>query len=221
MALAFWDGVLNDLQQSVRSLRQSVSSTVLAVGTLGIGLGATTLIFSVFYSVLLQPLPFRNPEHLVQLWETRAGQGWDQASFTRANFWDVRAQNRTFESMAAMLNSDMNMTGRGDPEHLSVGLVSAQFFHVLGIRPIFGRDFEPLQDQPGHDDGVVLLSNKLWNIRFASSREVIGTTLHLDGRPYTIIGVLPRGEPWLDSADAFVPLPYSLEASLVAVSNYQ
>jgi putative ABC transport system permease protein len=210
---SFWDGVLKDLQQTVRSLRQSASSTILAIGTLGIGLGATTLIFSVFYSVLLQPLPFRNPEQLVQLWETRAGQGWDQASFTTANFWDVRAQNRAFESMAAMLGSDMNMTGRGDPEQLSVGLVSAQFFHVLGIRPVLGHDFEPLQDQPGHDDGVVLLSNKLWNTRFASSREIVGTTLHLNGRPHTVVGVLPRGEPWLDSADAFVPLPYSPEAS--------
>jgi putative ABC transport system permease protein len=199
-----WDGIAKDVQQSARSLRQSASSTILAVGTLGLGLGATTLIFSVFYSVLLQPLPFKDPERLVQLWETRAGQGWEQASFSSANFWDVRARNQSFESMAAMLSSDMNMTGSGDPEHLSVGLVSAQFFHTLGIVPVVGSDFDSLQDQPGHDNAVVLLSNKLWSSRFQASRKII-----IDGHSYTVIGALPKGEPWLDSADAFLPLVYS------------
>ncbi|MGH9583281.1 MAG: permease prefix domain 1-containing protein, partial [Bryobacteraceae bacterium] len=128
-----WDGILKDFRQSVRSLRHSPGSTALAIGTLGVGLGATTLIFSIFYGVLLQPLPFRNPQRLVQLWETRAGQGWDQASFSRPNFWDVRARSRTFESMGALLSSNMNLTGSGNPEHLSAGAVSAQFFHVLGV----------------------------------------------------------------------------------------
>lgn len=200
-----WESVLKDIEQSVRSLRHSAGTSLLAIGTFGLGLGATTLIFSVFYSVLLRPLPFRHPEQLVELWETRAGQGWDQASFSRANFWDVREQNRTFESMAAMLTSDMNMTGTGNPEHLSVGVISAQFYHVLGVGPVFGHDFDPQQDQPGHD-GVVLLSNKFWISHFASSRDILGTTLHLDGRAYNVIGVLPKGEPWLDAADVFVPL---------------
>ncbi len=216
-----FESVLKDIQQSVRSLRQSPGTSLLAIGTLAVGLGATTLIFSVFYSVLLQPLPFRNPERLVQLWETRAGQGWDQASFSTPNFWDVRAQNRTFESVGAMITSNMNMTGSGDPEHLSVALVSAQFFHVLGVAPVFGHDFEPLQDRPGQA-AVVLLSNTFWRNHFASSRAILGTAMHLDGRAYTIIGTLPEGQPWLDDADVFVPLVYnptedrgSFEASVI------
>ncbi|HEX4228620.1 MAG TPA: ABC transporter permease [Bryobacteraceae bacterium] len=200
-----WESVLRDIEQSVRSLRRSMGTSLLAIGTFGLGLGATTLIFSVFYSVLLRPLPFRHPERLVQLWETRAGQGWDQASFSRSNFWDVREQSRTFESMAAMITSDMNMTSTGNPEHLSVGVVSAQFFHVLGVAPIIGHEFDPQQDQPGHN-GVVLLSNKFWISHFASSRHILGTTLRLNGRAYTVIGALPKGEPWLDAAGVFVPL---------------
>ncbi|HXF26287.1 MAG TPA: ABC transporter permease, partial [Bryobacteraceae bacterium] len=207
------DSVLKDVQQSLRSLRQSAGSTVLAIGTLGLGLGAATLIFSVFYSVLLQPLPFRNPEQLVQVWETRTGHEFGRASFSRPNFWDVSARNKTFESMGAMLGSDMNMTGAGDPEHVSAAFVSARFFHVLGVTPIVGHGFEPLQDRPGHDGAVVLLSNKFWRSRFASSRNIPGTTIHLDGRPYTIIGALPEGEPWLDAADVFLPMVYSPDMS--------
>ena len=219
---SLWESILKDIRQSVRSIRQSPGLALLAISTLGVGLGATTLIFSVFYSALLQPMPFRNPERLVQLWETRAGQGWTQASFSRVNFWDVRADNKTFESMAAILISDMSMTGSGIPEHLSTGVVSAQFFHVLGVLPVFGHDFDAKQEQPGQD-GVVLVSNKFWVSHFASSHEILGNTLHLDGRAYTIVGVLPKGEPWLNAADIFVPLAYdpashgrgSFEASVI------
>lgn len=200
-----FDSILRDIQQSIRSLRHSVGLTILAICTLGLGLGATTLIFSVFYSVLLQPLPFKNAGQVVQLWETRAGAEFTQASFSRVNFWDVRKQNKTFESVGALLVSDMNLTGNGDPQHLSAGFVSSQFFHVLGVSPIFGHDFTVSQDQPG-EDGVVLVSNKFWTSHFASSRQILGDTLHLDGRAYTVIGVLPKGTPWLDAGDVFVPL---------------
>jgi predicted permease len=204
---SFVETILRDMQQSARSLRRSPGLTILAIGTLALGLGATTLIFSVFYSVLLQPLPFQNPERLVQLWETRVGTEFTQASFSRVNFWDVQAQNKTFESLGALLVSDMNLTGKGDPRHLSAGFVSSRFFHVLGVSPVVGRDFSPTQDHPG-EDGVVLLSNKFWISHLASSPDVVGATLHLDGRAYTVIGVMPRGEPWLDVADVFVPLVY-------------
>jgi hypothetical protein len=203
-----WDGVFKDVRQSVRSLWHSPGSTALAIGTLGIGLGATILIFSIFYGILLQPLPFRDPGRLVQLWETRTAKGWDQAGFSRPNFWDVRARSTAFESMGALLGSNMNLTGSGNPEHLSAGVVSAQFFHVLGVAPILGHDFGPLQDQPGHNHDVVLLSSRFWKSRFAGSRNVLGTKLRLDGRAYTVIGVLPKGEPWLNAADVFVPMVY-------------
>ena len=200
------DGFFKDAAQSARSLRRSAGSALLAIGTLGIGLGATTLIFSVFHSALLEKMPFREPDRLVELWETRANAGWDQSSFSRPNFWDARDRNSTFESMGAVLGGDMNMTGAGEPAHLAAATVSARLFHVLGVAPVVGRDFDPDQDAPGRDNALVLLSNKFWRTRFAGSRDVVGTGIYLDGRRYTVIGVMPEGEPWLNMADVFVPM---------------
>jgi putative ABC transport system permease protein len=201
-----WDGFFQDAWQSLRSLRRSAGSALLAVGTLAIGLGATTLIFSVFHAALLEKMPFRDPERLVELWETRANAGWDQSAFSRPNFWAVQDRNTTFESIGALLGGDMNMTGAGDPVHLAAASVSARFFHVLGVAPVVGRDFDPDQDAQGRDGSVVLLSNKFWRTRFGASRDVVGTGIYLDGRRYAVIGVIPPGEPWLNAADVFVPM---------------
>ncbi len=201
-----WEGFFKDASQSLRSLRRTPGSALLAAGTLGIGLGAATLIFSVFHAALLEKMPFRDPERLVELWETRANAGWDQSSFSRPNFWSVQDRNTTFESMGALLGGDMNMTGAGDPVHLAAASVSARFFHVLGVSPVVGRDFDPGQDAPGRDGAVALLSNKFWRTRFGASRNVVGTGLYLDGKRYAVIGVVPPGEPWLNAADVFVPM---------------
>jgi putative ABC transport system permease protein len=201
-----WDGFFKDAAQSARSLRRSAGSALLATGTLGIGLGATTLIFSVFHAALLEQMPFRQPERLVEMWETRAHVGWDQSSFSRPNFWDAQDRNSTFESMGAVLGGDMNMTGAGDPVRLAAATVSARFFHVLGVAPVVGHDFDPDQDAPGRGDSVVLLSNNFWRTRFGASRDVVGKGIDLDGRRYTVIGVAPAGEPWLNMADVFVPM---------------
>jgi hypothetical protein len=114
----------------------------------------------------------------------------------------------------------MNLTGNGDPQHLSAGFVSSQFFHVLGVSPIFGHDFTVSQDQPG-EDGVVLVSNKFWTSHFASSRQILGDTLHLDGRAYTVIGVLPKGTPWLDAGDVFVPLVDEPSRTIAAILKHR
>jgi predicted permease len=118
----------------------------------------------------------------------------------------VQDRNTTFESMGALLGGDMNMTGAGDPVHLAAASVSARFFHVLGVAPVVGHDFDPHQDAQGRDSAVVLLSNKFWRTRFGASRDVVGTGLYLDGRRYAVIGVTPVGEPWLNAADVFVPM---------------
>jgi putative ABC transport system permease protein len=207
------EGMLQDFRHTVRSMKMSPGSTALAVLMLTLGIGATTLIFSVFYSVLLRPLPFSQPERLVRIWETRLQKGWQRASFTEANFWDVRARNKTFEDMAAFSAADWNMTGYGEPEHVDVGRVSAEFFRVLGVDPVRGRAFLPDEDQPSHENHVVLLQNKFWRTRFNADTGIVGRTIRLDGRPYTVIGVLPPGEPWLNDASVFVPLVYDLNAS--------
>jgi predicted permease len=202
------NSLLSDLRRAVRVIIQYAASSVLAVVTLALGIGATSAIFSVFYAVLLRPLPFAEPQTLVQLWESRSRQGWNQASFTEANFWDVRARNKTFEEMGALHWGDGNLTGFGDPEHVSVFRTSAGFFRLLGVRPALGRLFHANEDQPGQDNQVALLRERFWRKRFGADPHIAGKVLRVDGKLCTVVGVLPAGEPWLDAADIFVPFVY-------------
>jgi putative ABC transport system permease protein len=109
---------LLDFRQAIRNMRKSLGSTLLALLMLAVGIGATSAIFSVFYSVLIEPMPFPESSRLVQLWESRVKQQWNQASFTEANFWDIQAQNRTFEGIACFHSFTANLIGSGDPEQV-------------------------------------------------------------------------------------------------------
>src|SRR4029077_13462576 len=113
------NSVLLDFRQAIRNMRKNLGSTFLAVLMLAVGVGATSAIFSVFYSVLLKPLPFPEPSRLVQLWESRTKNQWNQATFTEANFWDVQARARTFEGIASFHELSANLTGAGEPEQIS------------------------------------------------------------------------------------------------------
>ena len=206
------NSVLLDFRQAIRNMRKSLGSTLLAVLMLAVGIGATSAIFSVFYSVLLEPLPFPEPARLVQVWESRIKNQWNQASFTEANFWDIQDRNRTFEGIAAFHPFTANLTGLGDPEQVAGATISAGFFRVLGVKPVAGRDFLPGEDQPGHDNNVVLLRNRFWKSHFNSDPRVIGKTIRLNNKSFQVAGVLPPGEPWLDAADVFVPLVHRADA---------
>jgi len=201
-----------DVRHAVRAMKKNPGFTVLAMMMLAVGIGATTAIFSVFYSVLLQPLPFPEPERLVKVWETRLQHHWDRVSFTEGNFWDIRARNHSFEEMGAFHDLTVNMTGFGDPEQVATGVISAGFFRVLGAKPILGRDFLPEEDQPGHENHVLLLRNKFWRSHFGGDPQVIGKTVRLNDKVFQIVGVLPPGEPWLDAADLFIPLVQNAKA---------
>jgi putative ABC transport system permease protein len=196
---------LLDFRQAIRNMRKNLGSTLLAVLMLAVGIGATSAIFSVFYSVLIEPLPFPESSRLVQLWESRVKQQWNQATFTEANFWDIQERNRTFEGIATFHSFTANLIGSGDPEQVAGGLISAGFFHVLGVNPVAGRDFLPEEDQPGHDNNVALLRNKFWKTHFNGDPQIIGKKIRLNSTSFQIVGVLPPGEPWLDAADVFVP----------------
>lgn len=202
-----------DVHHALRAMKRNAGSTVLAILTLTLGISATTTLFSVFYSVLLRPLPFREPERIVQIYESRMQRNLPQVTFSAANFWDLRARQRTFEEVAALHGGDANMTGFAQPEHVSLGLVSAGFWRVLGVRPSLGRDFQYSEDQPGSQNQVALLRDRFWRQRFNADPGIIGRTLRLDNKSYIVIGVLPPGEPWLDAADIFVPLVYSPQAN--------
>jgi putative ABC transport system permease protein len=195
-----------DLKYGVRTLLKSPGFSAVAVLTLGLGIGANSAIFSVVNTVLLQPLPFREPDRLVGIAESRLDRGWEDVSFTHANFWDVRDQSLAFDGIAALRGSSINLSGFAFPERLRLGLVSAEFFRVLGVDPVLGRTFAMGEDEPGRDAAITVLSHAFWARRFGADRGVIGRSIILNDRSYAVIGVVPPGEPWLNTADVYLPL---------------
>jgi putative ABC transport system permease protein len=177
-----------DLRFALRALRRNPGFTAVVVLTLALGIGANTAIFSVIDTVLLQPLPYREPEQLVMLWETRPGSDRPLVSFK--NFEDWRQRQRSFADIAAYYPfASFTMTGRGDAERVDGALVSGSYLQLLGARPALGRLVTPADDSPG-SARVAVLGNGFFHSRFAGDPSVLGSTLILDGQTYTVVGVL-------------------------------
>jgi putative ABC transport system permease protein len=185
------EALWQDLRYAVRTLAKEPGFTIVAVLTLALGIGANTAIFSLIDSVLLNPLPYKNPASLVSLvaGNREAGTTGTPVSFTKLQA--LEQQTKALESVGAFYQTTMNMTGRGEPEDINVNRVNADFFHALGVAPAMGRDFLTAEDQVGGAD-VAILSNAFWRSQFNSDPNVLGKSLSLDGKPTTIVGVLPR-----------------------------
>src|SRR5262245_60851037 len=181
---------IQDCRYALRMLARSPGFTVAALLTLALGIGANTAIFSVVNSMLLTPLPFPDADRLVVMWGTRPEQGKDQIPLSLPNFFDVRNQNQSFESMAAWTPGRFNLTGHKEPEQVQYALVSANFFSVLGVNPARGRGFLPHEDDAGGPRAVVI-SHSLWQRRFDSDPHLIGKSLNLDGQICEIVGIAP------------------------------
>jgi putative ABC transport system permease protein len=185
--------LLKDLRHGLRSLLKRPGFTAIVVITLALGIGANTAIFSVVNAVLLRPLPFHDPEQLVTLWERNPKQGYEQNPPAAGNYLDWRDQNRVFAQMAIYAPSKrFNLSLGEQPERITGAAVSASLFEILGVIPIQGRVFSSEEEQPGRDQ-VVLLSQHFQKRHFASARSPVGETISLDGKSYTIIGVMPVG----------------------------
>lgn len=197
--------LLTDLRYSVRAMLRTPAFTGIAVLTLALGIGANTAIFGVVRYVLLRPLPFPEPERIVELNETRTGRDV-QASFAHANFWDVRDMNRTLASVGAITWNSMTLGGAADPERVNVAYVSVGFFETLGTPAKQGRLFVRGEDAPGADPRIAILSHAFWTRRFPGEQPALDKSVLLDSDSYRVIGVLPPGTPWLDAAEVFVPL---------------
>ena len=195
--------MIQDLRYGLRMLTKSPGFTAVAILTLALGIGANSAIFSVVNGVLLQPLPFRDPGRLVAVGESTPQ--FDMMSFSYPNLVDFREQSRSFEGLAAFNWQDCNLTGVGEPEHLSGKRVSANFFSVFGIPPVSGREFDPKEDHVGASP-VVMISGGLWKRRFGSSPDAIGKTIMLNGQGYTIIGVVPASFQYRGKADVYTLL---------------
>ncbi len=195
--------LLQDVQYGLRVFARNPTFTIVALLALALGIGATTVIFSVVDTVLLKPLPYAQPDRLVSIGLT----GFPDDTLALApDYLEWRARNHVFEEMAAYSSSTPTLTGAGDPTRLECGLVTQSFFRTFRIQPILGRAFTTAEDQP--DAGkVVLLTNGLWQRRFGGARDILGRSLTLDGVPHTVIGVLAPGFRFPGSrTEAVLPL---------------
>ena len=181
-------GLAQDIRYALRQLHKSPGFATVTVVTLALGIGANTAIFSVVNAVLLNPLPFRDANRIVSMFEET--QNFAKGSISYPNFLDWQRDNHSFEAMAAYRGTDGSITGVGQPENVRAQRVSANFFPILGVNPILGRNFTSEEDRRGSSP-TALISEGLWKRKFASDRNVIGQRLIVAGQPRTIIGVIP------------------------------
>jgi predicted permease len=180
--------LLHDLQYAVRQMRKSPGFAVVAILTLGLGIGANTTIFSVVNGVLLNPLPYPAPDRLVVLFHSKPN--FVKGSISYLNFLDWQRDNRSFDAMAAYRYGNAKLTGAGEPENLSGRMVSAGFFEILGVTPLLGRTFAADEDRLGANP-TVMISEGLWKRKFSANPNIVGQVIVLDGIPRVIVGVIP------------------------------
>ena len=192
-------GTAQDVKYGLRLLRRNIGFTIIAALTLALGIGANTAIFSVAHAFLTQPLPF--PE-LDRISAVVIGQ---KAPVTPADYFDWKTQSHSFEELAAYRQRNVNLTGGGAPEREFAAQVTADFFAALRATPAMGRTFSTGEDQTGRGD-VVILGYGLWQRRFGSDANIVGRAIDLDGKPFTVAGVMPREFDFPAPTDLWVPL---------------
>ena len=198
-SFAWLEATLRDLRLAVRALRHAPVFTTASVLTLALGIGANTAVFSLVDAVLLRPLAFPDPARIVVLWEhppksvvtASLGTRENQNPVSPQNFLDWHDRAKSFDSMAAMGTIPVGFTGSGEPVEVAGASVSAEFFRVLGSRPLLGRTFDPSEDVP-NGPRVVVLSYGLWRQKFGSDRSALGRTVHIFGDAYKVVGVMPE-----------------------------
>jgi len=206
--------LLQDLRFGLRQLAKNRGFATIAVLTLALGVGASTALFSLVDTVLLRPLPYRQPDQLVTVTETLPAEGSDEIGVAAGEYQDYRAQNHSFSQVAAYEADGFNLTGAGQPLRVNAARISASAFPLLGVSPILGRAFTEEEDRSGASK-VVVLSYGLWRRSYGSDKNILGHTIKLDEQPYTVVGVMPDsfhfpfdGAPLSEMADLWVPIAF-------------
>lgn len=198
--------LIQDLRYNFRVLRKNPGFTAVIILTLALGIGATTAIFSVVNVILLRPLPYDNPEQLVIVWGTQPQM--DKAPFSPADFLDVKRRSHVFEQIAAYQAQNFNLTGTADAVRLRGAALSPEIMPLLGLKMAEGRGFLPEEGKPGNNQ-VVVLSHGLWQRSFGSDPRLMGQSLTLNGKAYTVVGILPIDLQFLSWSEVWVPLTFS------------
>ena len=198
--------LLQDIRYGIRALANNPGFTIVAILTLALGIGANTAIFSVVDAVLLQRLPYQNPQSLVQIWNTYLP-AWPRLGLSPGDFQDWRQQTQDFSEMAAYvdISQGFNLTGEGEPERVKAAFATSNLIPMLGVHPIIGRAFTPNEDKPASAP-VILLSYRLWQHKFGCDPSAVGRAVTLDGKGYTLAGVLPAGFHLSLQADVWMPV---------------
>jgi putative ABC transport system permease protein len=200
--LPFLETFFQDTRFASRIFRKSPAFTAIAVLTLALGIGATTAIFSVVYGVLLRPLPYKDPDQLVRLWEQNAQGG--RANAADPNFEDLRDQTRSLSGLAEFDNGLSTVTGNGDPTRTPSASVSRDFFSVMGVQPVIGRAFVS-EEQQLNAPLAVIISNSYWRQTLGSPADLSSIHLKINGQFASVVGVLPPGFRFPDNANIWLP----------------
>lgn len=212
--------MIDDLKYASRMLLKTPLFTGIAIATLALGIGANSAIFSVVNTILLRPLPLHAPDRLVFIEETKEFPRGFYGSASAGNVRDWREQNTTFENICAYTYENFAWQNRDTPERISGAAVTANYFGTLGARPLLGRTFLENEDQSSAG-GVAIVSERLWRMRFAADSSIIGREVSLDGRPFTVVGVMPNEFRFPTSRiDAWVPLVITPEQIADRGSHY-
>ena len=184
------DTFIKDVRYAFRTLGRAPVLTGLAILCLALGIGANATMFSVVHSTLVQPLPFRDPDRLVDLWSMRRAAGGGRSTTLYRDFLDWQRQATAFEALVAVQDRSLTLTGGADPERVAGAAVSAGLFRMLGVVPALGREIDATDDRPGAGP-VVLLTDQLWRRRYQADPAIVGRAIGINGRPHTVVGVLP------------------------------
>ena len=200
--------LLFDIWTSLRSFRKTPGFVFVAVLTLGLGIGATTLVFSVVHGVLLEPLPYQDADRIVNVWNHLVEERQNLPVVHPEDFRDYQAMSESFEELAAASGSGQVgmsgvLTGDGPPLQIDLSPITHNFFTLLGVDPILGRHFVEAEEE-FQGPAVAILSFELWSARFGSNADIIGNTIQIDGRAFEVVGVLPRGFKLLLPEEAFL-----------------
>ncbi|MDB6052927.1 MAG: macrolide transporter ATP-binding/permease protein [Verrucomicrobiales bacterium] len=201
---------MNDIRFAFRQLLKTPGFTFVALLTLALGIGANTAIFSVTRAVMLRPLPFGEPERIVQVWTARASSQNYHIASSIANFVDWKTQNHCFTNLAYYRLGDFHFTGTGNPLEVRAARVSEEFFDVLDVPPLLGRTLLPEENIPGRDN-MVVLSYGIWQRRFGGASNIIGNVIGIEGKNYTVCGVMPSEFRFPERAEIWVPYAITLD----------
>lgn len=195
---------LQDLRYAGRILRKYPGFSLAIILTAALGIGANVTIFSVLHAVILEPLPYKDPDRLVRLSESNLAQSQNESPVSVPNFQDWQRQQSSFEELSALELATFNLTGRGEPQRVAAARISANLVPMLGVNPALGRTFLPEEEKPGKNK-VVLLSDALWQKQFGGDRSIVNQTIQLNDDSYTVVGVMPPGFQFAGGRELWVP----------------